>query len=75
MYLAWGGICLGYGILVNTWWALILLPPLLLSTHRTILREERDLERRSRAAPDGQTPVELRTYPLFGDESRIIPVP
>ena len=46
MYLAWGGICLSYGILVNTWWALILLPPLLLSTHRTIIRVERDLERR-----------------------------
>ena len=46
MYLAWGGICLGYRILVNTWWALILLPPVLLSTHRTILRDEQRLERR-----------------------------
>jgi protein-S-isoprenylcysteine O-methyltransferase Ste14 len=46
MYVAWTLIYVGVAFVVNTTWPLVLLPAVLLLTHRTVLREEGDQERR-----------------------------
>jgi protein-S-isoprenylcysteine O-methyltransferase Ste14 len=44
IYLAMTGLYIGAGALLNSWWALFLLPPLLYLMHKgVILREERSL--------------------------------
>jgi protein-S-isoprenylcysteine O-methyltransferase Ste14 len=45
MYIAWTCIYLGVALVVNTCWLAILAPLLLALTHRTILAEERRLEK------------------------------
>lgn len=46
MYVGWTLVYLGVALMVGSRWLLILLPPLLAYTHRTVLREERSLETR-----------------------------
>jgi protein-S-isoprenylcysteine O-methyltransferase Ste14 len=50
MYVAWTLIYFGVAFLVDTAWPFVLLPAVFLLTHLTVLREERDLERRFGAA-------------------------
>ena len=45
MYVAWTSIYLGVALVLNTRWLIILSPLLLAFTHRTILAEERQLEK------------------------------
>jgi protein-S-isoprenylcysteine O-methyltransferase Ste14 len=44
MYIGWTLINIGIGLLAHTGWTVICLPPVLIATHRVILREERQLE-------------------------------
>lgn len=46
MYVGWTMVYLGAALMVGSRWLLILLPPALAYTHRTVLREERCLESR-----------------------------
>ena len=46
MYVGWTMVYLGAALMVGSRWLLILLPPTLAYTHRTVLREERGLESR-----------------------------
>jgi protein-S-isoprenylcysteine O-methyltransferase Ste14 len=46
MYLGWSGIYLGFTLVVNTVWLVLLLPVVLGLIHLVVLREERALERR-----------------------------
>ena len=50
MYVGWTLVYAGVTLTVRSGWLLILLPPLLAHTHRTVLREERRLE--TRFGPD-----------------------
>lgn len=45
MYVAWTGIYTGVALVVNSLWLVLLLPVVLATTHVTIKREERALER------------------------------
>lgn len=44
MYVAWTGVYAGVALIVNSVWLLVLLPAVVVATHRTIRREERSLE-------------------------------
>ena len=46
MYVGWTMVYIGAALMVGSRWLLILLPPALAYTHRTVLREERRLESR-----------------------------
>ena len=46
MYVGWTMVYIGAALMVGSRWLLILLPPALAYTHRTVLREERCLESR-----------------------------
>lgn len=46
MYVAWTLIYVGVALLVNTVWMLVVLPPVAVASHLTVLREERSLEAR-----------------------------
>ena len=46
MYVGWTTVYLGITLMTGSRWLLILAPPMLASTHRTVLQEEHRLERR-----------------------------
>jgi len=45
MYVGWTVLYVGIALVLNTAWPLVLLPVVIMLTHRSVLREERRLSR------------------------------